>query len=160
MLNSQKYKNFSDLTSCLPNDRTQHLVIRVHTKTDAHTLDPRSKSSLSSFSEMVAENVLTFCRDLYQNQLRSFSISYVFTRYHAQTLDSLKKRCLNLLGHIVLNLLHDTTWKTDGEETYTEDIVFNDSTNKLFTIDELKLGFFFQQSCKDHGMIRKVMLKN
>ena len=99
---------------------------------------------LNSFPAMIAKNIFTFCRDLYQNRLRSLSISYVFTRYiDYLSSNSLKKRFLFLAFRIILNLLHEK-YKSDGEEICSDKS--DDNTNTLFTIDELKLGFFFQHS--------------
>ena len=113
-------------------------MIRVYSNDDyMHSLN-----SLSYFSTVLAENVFTFCRDLYQNRLRSFSISYVLTRYYDF---SLKEDFLILASHIVHDLLHETLKIArifDGKETRKDNP--NDNTNNLFAIDELKLGFFFQ----------------
>ena len=125
------------MPGCLTNDRTQNLMIRMYTQTNPNMLDFEN-----SFPTMVTKNIFTFCRDLYQNRLRSFSISYVFTCYlDYMWLNSLKHMFLNLAIRIILNLLH-TKWKFKGKEGYDA----SESTNKLFAIDELKLGFFFQHS--------------
>lgn len=140
------------MPSCLPNDQTQNLVIRTYTKTDSHMLDNHFSSS---FSEMIAGNVFAFCRDLYQNRLRSFSIAYVFTRYLEDlTSNSLRKKVLNLARNVIINL----TSKFDGEETHSGDSN-NNTKNKSFLIDELKLGFFFQHSPAHQRTLRQVIFQ-
>lgn len=139
-------KNFSHLPGCLHNDRTQNLMIRMYAQTDPHMLDFRSTFL---FPAMIARNIFTFCRDLYQSRLRSVSISYVFTSFlGCMTMNSLKTNCLQLASLIVLNLLQLQN-RRNGKKTSD-----NAPNDKL--VDELKLGFFFQDSLNHPRELRKV----
>ena len=84
-------------------------------------------------------------------KLRSFSIAYVFTRYLEDlTSNSLRKKVLNLAKNVIINL----TSKFYDEETHNGD---NNTKNKSFVIDELKLGFFFQHSPAHQSTLRQVL---